>query len=395
MLAWLWFLAPIWAPLISIGLAWDVWVHYRRRQWLFKQEKILLEIKLPQETFKTPMAMELVFTALYQTFGETTPIHRYWNGQVRPYFSCEIVSIEGEIHFYIWTFKNGKQNIEANIYAHFPDATVNQVDDYTKAVFYDHETHSMFGGEFIKSGPNPIPIKTYVDYGMDKNDGVEEQFKIDPMAPLFESLAALKKGEQLWIQILIRAHKKEKTIFNNDKEDAWKKQAEEEVEKILKKTETKNADGTTTPNLTKLTKGKQEMITAIEKSVTKIAFDTGIRGIYIARKDSFNGSNVGTLLGMFRQYGASNLNGFRPNNTTSFDYPWQDFHDMRANRLKRKMFRWYRSRAFFYPPIVRTPFILNTEELATIYHFPGSVVKTPTLKRIPSKRAEAPTNLPV
>src|ERR1035438_8810243 len=132
MFAWLWFLAPIWAPLISLGLAWDVWVHYRRREWFFNQEKILLEIKLPQETFKTPAAMEFIFMSLYQTFGETTPIHRYWYGQVRQYFSVELVSIEGQIHFYIWTFKNGKQNIEANVYAQFPDASVHEVDDYTK-----------------------------------------------------------------------------------------------------------------------------------------------------------------------------------------------------------------------------------------------------------------------
>lgn len=394
MLAWLWFLAPIWAPLISISLAWDMWVHYRRRKWIFGQEKILLEIKLPQETFKTPAAMEFIFTALYQTFGETTPIHRYWNGQVRPYFSCELVSIEGEIHFYIWTFKNGKQNIESNIYAQFPDAAIYEVDDYAKAVLYDHETHSMFTSEFVKSGPNPIPIKTYIDYGMDKAE-VEEQYKIDPMSPLLESLGTLKKGEQMWFQILIRAHKKEKTIFNNDKEDAWKSQSKKEIEKIMKEAESEGPEGKKTVSLAKLTKSKQETIAAIEKHITKYAFDTGIRAIYIADKDAFNGANVGALLGAFRQYSAGHLNGFRPSNVAGVDYPWQDFHDIRVKKMKKRMFRWYRSRAFFYPPIVRTPFVLNTEELATIYHFPGSVVKTPTLKRIPSKRADAPMNLPI
>jgi hypothetical protein len=40
------------------------------------------------------------------------------------------------------------------------------------------------------------------------------------------------------------------------------------------------------------------------------------------------------------------------------------------------------------------PSVMTTEELATIYHFPGKVATTPTLGRIPSKRAEAPANLP-
>ncbi len=393
-LAWLWFLAPIWAPLISISLAWDLWVHYRRRAWLFEQKKVLLEIKLPQETFKTPAAAELLFTSLYQTFGETTAINRYWTGQVRPYFSVEIASIEGEIHFYIWTFKNGKQNIESNIYAQFPDAAVYEVDDYTKSVFFDHEVHSMFASEYTLAAPNPFPIKTYIDYGMDKAE-VEEPYKVDPMAPLLESLGALKKGEQLWIQIIIRAHKKEKTIFNQDKEDLWKKQAKEEIEKIIKTTEVENADGKKVPNQLRLTKGQQEIIAALERSITKYAFDVGARTIYIADKECFNSANIGTVLGAFKTYNVAHLNGFKPTKVTSFDYPWQDFDDIRLNYRKHRIFRWYRERAFFYPPIVRTPFVLNTEELATIYHFPGSVIKTPTLKRIPSKRADAPANLPI
>ena len=44
--------------------------------------------------------------------------------------------------------------------------------------------------------------------------------------------------------------------------------------------------------------------------------------------------------------------------------------------------------------IERTPLVLNSEELATIYHFPGQVAETPTFKRIESKRAEPPQNLP-
>ena len=40
-------------------------------------------------------------------------------------------------------------------------------------------------------------------------------------------------------------------------------------------------------------------------------------------------------------------------------------------------------------------FILNLEELATLYHFPGEVAATPTLPRIDSTKSSSPSNLPI
>ena len=58
----------------------------------------------------------------------------------------------------------------------------------------------------------------------------------------------------------------------------------------------------------------------------------------------------------------------------------------------------FRRRSFFYAPYRNwqsKPYILTTEELATLYHFPGKIVTTPTLERIPSKKVEPPANLPI
>jgi len=38
---------------------------------------------------------------------------------------------------------------------------------------------------------------------------------------------------------------------------------------------------------------------------------------------------------------------------------------------------------------------MSVEELATIYHIPGSVIITPNLSRIESARKSAPANLPI
>ena len=40
-------------------------------------------------------------------------------------------------------------------------------------------------------------------------------------------------------------------------------------------------------------------------------------------------------------------------------------------------------------------YVLNTEELATLWHFPGQILKVPTLERIESKEASPPPNLPI
>ena len=40
-------------------------------------------------------------------------------------------------------------------------------------------------------------------------------------------------------------------------------------------------------------------------------------------------------------------------------------------------------------------FILNTEELATIWHFPSVLIKAPLLQRTESKKASAPSSLPI
>jgi hypothetical protein len=102
-----------------------------------------------------------------------------------------------------------------------------------------------------------------------------------------------------------------------------------------------------------------------------------------------------------QQYNSSDLNGFKPRSATNIDYDWQDYLTVnplkwgrRLRIMKEDMFEAYINRGYFYPPYTTKPFVLTTEELATIYHFPGQVAATTSLGRIESKRAEPPANLP-
>lgn len=390
---WFIFFSVVWVPIVLVEYAWGLWVRYVRTEWIRKQDKVLLEIKLPQETIKSPLAMELVLLGLYQTSGEGTPIDRYWDGKTRPWFSLELVSDGGEIHFYIWTLKSQRNVVEASIYAQYPGVEVHEVDDYTEKIFFDPAKFEIMGCKFEAVAPDPLPIKTYVDYGLDKDP--DEEFKIDPIAPLIEFMGTLKKDHRAWVQYVVRAHVAEKTPANNKYPDKWKDEAKELIKKIIEESAVETKDGEQVPNAVKLTKGQKDRIEAIERSQTKFAFDAGIRLIYIAPKEVFDKGNGGGLMGAFKQFNAPNLNGFKPLEPMSFDYKWQDWTGKKLLERKIEHFAAYCNRGFFHYPFMQKHTVLNTEELATLYHFPGSAVQTPNLKRIPSKRGDAPSNLPI
>ena len=78
----------------------------------------------------------------------------------------------------------------------------------------------------------------------------------------------------------------------------------------------------------------------------------------------------------------------------NYNHVWQDFRNIRKNIEKKIGFRHYKQRAYFYVPYDQEPIFLTTEELATLWHFPSSIVQTPGLNRVAARRSEAPPNLP-
>ena len=385
-------------PLLAYALL-RAWTAYVRLDYFYNQDYLLLEIKLPRDLTKSPQAMEIFFASLYYTGGESTFIDRGWGGKTRPWWSLELVSLEGQVHFYIWTRAFFKNMIQAQIYAQYPSVEIHEADDYTRGVYYDNKTMSMWGCYFRKSPkkPDAYPIKTYVDYGLDKTS-VEEEEKVDPMAAVLEYLSSIGKGEQIWIQIIMRAHTEEKPIPDlifGAKD--WKERATKEIDKIMKRDKKPKKDEKEAINFGEflLTKGERAKVEAMERNVAKLPFDAGIRGMYIAKNENFDAISIPGLIGSFRQYSSNDLNEIKFYDWTDFDYPWQDFRNMRKDYMKRKILAAYKARSFFYPPYQKRHFVLSSEELATIFHLPGKVVETPSLNRVVSRKAEAPANLPI
>ncbi|PIR38362.1 MAG: hypothetical protein COV34_02020 [Candidatus Zambryskibacteria bacterium CG10_big_fil_rev_8_21_14_0_10_42_12] len=383
----------IWLPAMFIMGFWHIWVNFKRREFHFNQGFVLLEMRLPKDISKSPAAMEAVLNHFYQTAGEATFIDRYINGKTRAWFSLELVSIEGQVRFFIWSRKNLRNLIEAQLYAQYPSIEIHEVPDYALPVVSDPSTNTMWGCEFDLTKPDAYPIKTYIDYGLDRDP--DEEFKIDPLASLTEYLGSIGRGEQIWIQIIIRAHKKERkkagTWFGTVD---WTDDAKKEIEK-LRKQSIIDSEGEKS-RVSVLTEGTKDTIAAIERSIGKTPFDCGIRGIYIADKDVFNPINITGLTGAFKSFSSQDHNGFKPaRGLTGFDYPWQDYADIRKNKKKADLLDAYKRRSYFHLPAASPSFVLTNEEVATLYHFPGQSVATPTFTRIPSRKAEAPSNLPI
>lgn len=341
--------------------------------------------------------MEVILSGLHQT-TQGSLIDQYISGRVRSWFSLEMMSDGGKVRFFIRGERKFKNLIESQVYSQYPGVEVFEVDDYTQFVPYGApgSDWEIFGTEYKFTQPDAYPIKTYVDYGLDKDP--KEEFKIDPMTPIIEFLGSIGPGEQVWYQILIMAtrdrFKKPGTWFG--KQD-WRAEGNELIKKIIKDKLPKEKNELTPlfANEFALTAGEREVIKAIDRSISKLGFDCGIRAIYLGKGSAYNGTNIPRMFSSIKQFGSLNLNGLKPTWFTSFDYPWEDWQGLRVAYRKRKMFAAFRKRGYFFPPYQRPPLVMNTEELATIFHLPGSVAETPTLPRIESARAEPPTNLPI
>ena len=402
-------LSPLMVMIALFFIFIDLWIDYNRAKAFLKQEYAIVEVKLPKEIMKSPASMELFLTALHQTSGEGGWFGKYWYGKTRAWFSLELVSIEGQIHFFIWMRKSLKNFVSTSLYAQFPGIEVHDAEDYARSVHYDPKTMSIWAADLQYSKEDAYPLKSYVDYGLDKDP--KEEFKVDPIAPVIEFLGSIGANQQAWIQIIVRAYKKSDHIEPGrffKTHDKRMKEAEKIVNKLHRRDPKTHVAGASDEDsgfskMPRITKGEEEIISTIERNVTKLGFDVGIRLMYIAKKENFDSSNIGGMQGSWKQYSAPHLNGLGTSDDLWFeriDLPWEDISGKTAERFSKQALDMYKRRSYFFPPYTHIhghlkPMIMSSESLATIYHFPGQVAATPTLTRVPSKKGEAPANLPI
>ncbi len=416
----IWKTSIIWAPLLLGWLAFFLWHHFVSERFIGGIEWTVLEVTIPREMQKTPLAMELFLTnALYHmSFKGVWEI--YWQGAVHFWYSLELVGIDGKVRFMIRVPSRLKKLVETQLYAQYPQVRVTEVEDYTLSIprYRNDGNWYLWGCEFKLKQHDAYPIKTYKNYGLDKQ-GLKEEDKIDPITSTIEFLGNLERGEQVWMQIIVRQSEKQYVSeLHHGHKVGFKDASQEELERLLapyKRAQSNDTDKSTFAFDARVPEYYKDIVKAVKEKQNKLAFDVLIRQICLADKrlvdvHTFNNTRRASRL-MWRQYANIETNEFARVNSTQYDSTWGDPTGKLLEKLKGRMLTYYKLRTCFYPPLLLSfdfpaplkwffpsnppnVFVLNTEELATIFHFPGLVSESPSFKRIDSKTAKPPSNLP-
>lgn len=387
---------------------WMLWVDSRQTKYASGVAYTLLAIDIPRDNLQTPKAVEQIFAQISGAYSGLDRFEKYWTGKFQLSISFEIVSVGGYVQFLVHTPHKYRDLVEAAVYAQYPSAEIIEVLDYTERVpsNHPHPEWDIFGTEFVLKRPHHLPLRTWLQF---EHMSAEDTFK-DPLSGVLEVLSSLKQGEQMWIQFIL-----------TPTDDAWRKDAEKEVDKLLGKkvvasrgmvsaalelpggmvneaieqitgaaweenTAVKKEED---PAMMRMSPGERNVLEAVQMKLSKIGFYTKIRMVYSGRRDVFSKGRVTAIKGAFSQFGSLDMNQLKGYSRVipKSDYFYQRWN---VNTKKSNLVRAYKGRS----GCGATPYILNVEELATLFHFPMMDIKAPLVSKTEAKRSEPPAKLP-
>jgi hypothetical protein len=402
-----------WIPVafvFVIGML-KVWREWRMTLYARKFDSMLLAIDVPKENEQLPKAVENIFSHISGAYSGMDFIEKWWMGKFNPTFSFELCSHGGYVQFYVRTQKRFRDLVESAVFSQYPEAEITEVEDYAaqfSSLRFPHPEYDIFGAEFILKEPSYLPLRTYPEF----EEKLAGEFK-DPVGNMLEALSKVRPEEQVWLQFLIQPT-----------DNKWKKKGESFIKKAagIKETQketlaqkiigapfklagevivhgsiitpgedNKKKDDASQFRMLMMTPDMKSTLDAVAIKISKTGFLAKIRYVYLAPKSVMNRARVNsTIKGSFAQYSANNLNGFGiyKRGLTKEDYFWEKWS---VDGKKNRMLTRYRDRSNKGAP----QFILNIEELATVYHFPIITVKAPLVRKTESRRGEPPVGLPM
>ncbi|MCD5385203.1 type IV secretion system DNA-binding domain-containing protein [Candidatus Gracilibacteria bacterium] len=284
--------------------------------------------------------------------------------------SFEYISHEGQIFFYVIIPKNYKYLIEKQINGFYTDAIIEETTEVNifKNRKYIEATYLNTTKEFY------FPIKTY------------NKLESDPINNITNAFSKLEEDESAVIQILLKPV-----------QDDWQNECSKASSKLMKGKKTgftlnplklllgffeviftSNDDEKSNNNEDNTSALTQERSKTLDEKGDKTGFETIIRVIATGNDKHMVETELKNITSAFTQFSYPDFNKF--SNTI--------YHNKKS-LIKNYIFR------YFKKPIYLKKMILNTEELASIFHFPHiKYNNTPEIKWQNFKIVKAPNNIP-
>ena len=301
----------VWLPLVIV-LLYATWRNYRVAPPLPDNETSLLILEIPKANDKSELAAEQLFASLHGILRDKTELKL--NRGIQEHLSFEIASVNGQIRFYVWVPKALQSFVEGQIYSQYPTVQIHSADeDY---VSHERQHSVVHTAEVTLAGPEFLPIKTF------------QSFEVDPLAGITGTLAKLEStGEELWIQVLVRPIA-----------DDWHKLSERWIATLRNGNPFNLFTGQgginfrwlgtffealwKPPEQTEASAGKElserdkTRISEVEKKATKLGYQVKIRLAYLGDSQVNAKQRMQALVGTFKQYNSTNLNGFKATNAS-------------------------------------------------------------------------------
>ncbi len=355
----------VWVPVVIL-LGYLTWRNNRQVDVLREVESELLILEIPRANDKSELAAEQMFASLHGILRDARELKI--NDGYQEHLSFEIASVGGQIQFYVWTPRALRNFVESQIYSQYPTVQIRTATaDYTA---HEQQHNVVYTAEVVLAESEFLPIKTF------------QSFEVDPLAGITGTLAKLEDtDDEIWIQILVRPvaddwHKASDAWVKRVRGggffgEAFHPKARWFSQFLMALWQPPEGNMTT---VTELSDRDKTRIAEAEKKAAKLGYQVKIRVAYLGDSTTDARLRMQAIIGTFKQYNSTNLNGF----TMSHD----SFRKEDLNRYKLRLF-------------ADRGFLLNIEEMASVFHLPHTNVETPNIVWASNKTAEPPNRLPV
>lgn len=293
------------------------------------------------------------------------------------FFSFEYALIGGQVEFYVVAPKHLGDLLERQITAYFPDAVLEQVEDYNifhpgykiAAIYERMEKHYMY------------PVRTY------------QRLNSDPLNNFINAFTNMDDKEGAAIQIMIKPVKNgwqkkgikaAQDMYNSKKSDFSWYNPLSWLRGLFHVMITKPDDlfNKSQDAANRVTPAADDAIKAFEEKNSKIGYETIIRCVASAATQERAKKVTEIVRAAFDQFDYQYNNGM---SYTKWHWDSRLVHNFIFRKFRRPFMLWVRGKKM----------ILGSEELSSMFHFPNiRFNKTPIIAWQNYKIAPAPNNIP-